>query len=189
MMGFATIDIDGDNNVTVWLTNRDGRTEVGHGNAVVFRAAEDYDDDLVEQVVANRLMVLSPRTKLEHLPFDCRGVDPVDLAPLVEATLDAQEVLQAAFEERRTLKGKEDLVEPTRLSVMKDLPPDWASASSPTLVIANRVASLWRAWLHTENERVKRKDWMPAGFRSKDLQELPGEFALNVEPLAKRVYR
>lgn len=189
MMGFATIDIDDDNNVTVWITNRDGRTEVGHGNAVVFRAGEDYEADLIEQMVADRLMVLSPRTKPEQLPFDCRGVDPVDLAPLVEATLDAQEVVQAAYEERRTLKGKEDLVEPTRLSVMKDVPQDWASGKSPALVIANRVASLWRAWLHTENERAKRRGWMPAGLRSKELREFPGEFELYVEPLPKRAYR
>ena len=189
MLGFATIDVNDASDVIVWLTNREGRSDVGHGNAVTFRQGENYDSDLIEQMVADRLIVLSPRTQVELLPFDCQGVEPVDLALLAEATLDAQEVVQAAYEERRMLKGKEQLVEPTRLNLAKELPEAWASAPVPALVVANRVASLWRAWLHSENERLKRVGWMPAGFRSKDLREFPGEFALQVEPLPTRVYR
>lgn len=189
MMGFATIDVDDEGSTTVWLTNREGRTEVSHGNAVTFRRGKDDNFDLIEQMVADRLMIFSPRTRLKDVPFDCLGVEPVDLKALIAETLKAQDVLQAAFEERRAVKGKESLVEPTRLRVVEDIPADWSSAVAPTLVIADHVASVWRAWLHTENERLKRVHWMPAGYDSPELLEFPNEFGMNVEVLPVRAYR
>jgi hypothetical protein len=189
MLGFATIDIADIDDVTVWITNRSARTEVSHGNAVVFRQDHNYDADLIEQMVADRLIVLTPRTSPEKLPFNRQGVEPVDLNPLREATLEAQQIVTTAFEERRATKGKEQLIEPTHLPVPTSIPDDWTTAAAPTLVVANHVAALWRAWLHVENERLKRVKWMPAGYRSRDLRIFPGEFALNVEPLPVRLYR
>ncbi len=188
-MGFATIDVDSQNTVTVWLTARLGTTAVDHVNAVTFAASNGSDFDLVEQMVADHAILVTPRTGPDMVPFHWPQPAAVDVKPLAEAAIELESVILTDFELRRTVKGKENLVEPTFLTVPELLDISVVEGIPLALAVANHFAQTWRAWLHAENERYKRRNHMPAGYRTSSLREFPEEFGQNLHPLPVRVYR
>lgn len=189
MMGFATIDVDSKNTVTVWLTARLGTTAVDHVNAVTSAASKGSDFDLVEQMVADHAILVTPRTGPDMVPFHWPEPVAVDVRPLAEAAIELEPVILEAFEERRTVNGKENLVEPTFAAVPQPLDAAVSGDLPLALTVANHFAQTWRAWLHAENERYKRRNHMPAGYRTNSHREFPEEFGQNLHPLAVRVYR
>lgn len=183
MLGFATVDYSTDHaTLTVWLTSSDGRT-VTHTNAVVFQLDDpDFDPVRAEQMVVDRYVVLTGRTAADAGPL-ASWVDlaPCDIATLVDLIQAEQELIRA-----KVRSGVDDLPR-----VPADVDQAALDAQPPaklTLAVANHVGALWRAWMDTEAERMRRRKSLPPDHDAETFAELPETFTQTYRPHPSRVW-
>lgn len=193
MLGFATVDHVPGRTVTVWLTGRDEVQRAGHTNAVTF----DLDDaralNLAEQMIADRVVLVTDTSAAEILPIS-NPLTREDLRLLTAPTERLQADLLAAWEDWRSKPGKQNLADITLPAVPGLADRDFAGqdvdpATKRTLYLADLFARCWTAWLTTEGERQKRAKSMPKPLSSQDFSEFPEEFAARLTPVPLRAYR
>jgi hypothetical protein len=130
-------------------------------------------------MVCDRYVVTTNRTPPKHPFLIDWHVEPCDLAMLAEQTSAAQASLMTALTEYRSKPGKADLTEPTLPPVPVPIDQAGFEDGTPqqlTLALANQVMRTWQAWLTTENERVKRWNYMPGGREGEKPAVHPAEF-------------
>lgn len=192
MLGFAIVDRQAKEGATaVWLTSRvEGPLLVNHTNAVVILHDDERHDAKVWALTADRAVVLTQGTTPPISFVHAHGIDALN--GLIDETLAYQRrIVDAvtAYAERtrsRTLVIPDFSQEPPRLTVDERDEPAYRALSA-----ANYVAKLWRAWLTTEEQRVRRTinprtkkpPWiMPEDLGDPVFAEFPPEFAELAKP-------
>lgn len=191
MLGFAVIDWqNGEGATAVWLTTRVTPERAGHTNAV-----RVFDDDPAWEVklrslVADRAVLLTfgstpPLALVAPIPAD-------EVAALAAETESYQRRIVDAVEMYVARSRSKALVRPD--FPVKVSPPEiheLADAPQRALATANYLASVWNAWLATDEQRRRRTvdpregttPWiMPDDMNSPDLAEFPPEFTGRVRP-------
>ncbi|MCV7315908.1 hypothetical protein H7J77_10185 [Mycolicibacillus parakoreensis] len=189
MLGFAIVDRQpGANATAVWLTTRVDDTRVNHTNAVLI---DHHDEDYgykVWALTADRAVVLTDGTT-PATPFT---------GTLTVASFN--ELIDEAFENQQRIS---DAVAAARTSKRKLMDPDFP-CSGPVFVaderdepqyralaVANYIAKVWRFWLLTDEQRVRRTvdtrtgeppGIMPHGLDQPALAAFPPTFAAKVTP-------
>jgi hypothetical protein len=192
MLGFAIVDRQPNANATaVWLTSRvEGSLLVNHTNAVVILHDDERHDAKVWALTADRAVVLTQGTT-PPIPFmHAHGIDA--LAGLIDETLAYQRQIAdavTAYAERtrnRTLAVPDFSQERPELTIDARDEPQFRALS-----VANYAAKVWRAWLTTDEQRVRRTinprtkkpPWiMPEELGDPVLAEFPPEFAELAKP-------
>lgn len=205
MLGFAIVDRQPSEEATaVWLTSRiedssfsrEGDSDelkglrVNHTNAVVIAHDDERYEAKIRSLTADRAVVLTAGS-VSPVPF----VKPltVDLFDtVIKASLVHQQRIAQAVAAARTSKRK--LVDPDFPRTVPQLIPDKRDRPEfRALATANYVAAVWRFWLLTDAQRVRRSvptktkkgelpPIMPKELCDPKLAELPPEFAELVTP-------
>ena len=189
MLGFAIVDRRPNAASTaVWLTSREG-TRVIHTNAVVIPDDDERHDAKVRALTADRAVVLTSGT-----------MPPVEFVHALGVSEFDDMIGETAAHQRRISQAVADYMARmrTRNLVMPHFPapPEMVAAKHDepafrALSVANYVASVWMAWLASEEQRVRRttdprsgaSPWiMPEELGSPILEVFPLEFAARVKP-------
>ncbi|WP_156628709.1 hypothetical protein [Mycobacterium sp. 1274756.6] len=189
MLGFAIVDKQPSADATaVWLTSRVEDTRANHTNAVVIAHDDEHYDYKIWALTSDRAVVLTDGT-MPAAPFT-RTLTRASFDRLIDETLDHQKRVDDAITAARTSKRK--LVAP-------DFPRDKPSFVADdrdkpqfrALAVANYVAKVWRFWLLTDDQRVRRTvdartgdpaGAMPPGLDDPSLAQFPPAFAELVQP-------
>ncbi len=190
MLGFAVVDRQPQAGATaIWLTGREG-SRVGHTNAVVIAHDDERYDYKVWALTADRAVVLTtgttPSKTFEH------ALDIELFAGFIDETEARQELIVEAVAEYAARANSKNLVIPEFASARPTLKID--ARDEPqyrALSVANYIATVWSAWLATDEQRVRRAinprtgqaPWiMPEALGSPELAEFSPEFGKLVQP-------
>jgi len=193
MLGFATVDHVPGRTVTVWLTGRVEALRAGHTNATTLGLSNVRALDLLEQLIADRVVLITGATALDVLPIQ-HPLTRDDLTLLTEPTQQLQTELVSAWDEWRSKPGKKDLVD-IPLPAVPDLADRNFSGSGVdpavkrALSLADLLSRCWTAWLMSESERQKRANSLPEGLSAPSIRVFPQEFATRLTPVPLRAYR
>jgi hypothetical protein len=189
MLGFAIVDRQPTATATaVWLTCRIEETRANHTNAVVIAHDDERYDAKVRALTTERAVVLTSGTS-PPLPFaHTLAVDTFDC--LIDETFAYQQRIAEAVAAARTPKRK--LIMPAFPRTVPKLATDEHDEPQfRALSVANYVAAVWRFWLTTDEQRVRRtinpKTGEPLGIMPEELgdpvlAEFPPGFAELVKP-------
>ncbi|WP_067972891.1 hypothetical protein [Mycolicibacter icosiumassiliensis] len=200
MLGFAVVDRQPSAATTaVWLTSRvedsrfkrDGDSDelksvrVNHTNAVVIAHDDERYETKMRSLTADRAVVLTTGT-VSPVPF-VRPLTPDVFDVLIKATVRHQQRIDEAVEAARTATRK--LVDPDFPRAVPELiPGERDEPQFRALATADYVAAVWRLWLLTDAQRVRRSlptktktrvlpPIMPEELCDPKLTELPPKFA------------
>ena len=193
MLGFATVDHVPGRTVTVWLTGRVEARRAGHTNATTLDLRDVRALDLLEQLVADRVVLITGATAVDVLPVG-HPLTRDDLRFLTEPTQQLHTELLCAWDEWRSKPGKKDLVD-IPLPAVPDLAdrdisgPAVDPAAQRALSLADLLSRCWTAWLMSESERQKRASGLPEELSQPSVLVFPQEFATRLTPVPLRAYR
>jgi hypothetical protein len=184
MLGFAVVDDNPETGaLAVWLTSHTTPTGAGHTNAVIFAAGNRHVVKIAA-MVADRYLVLSPRTEATVAALTSLPGQAVDIDELARETVKTQEDLEAQF--RAWVMGstkRKHLSQPRWPAVPAEVSPwnDGDPAGVVAMATANYVAAIWAAWLATEAERVQRRSFLIPD--DAQVRQLPPGFVAAYKPL------
>ncbi|MGW0048480.1 hypothetical protein [Nocardia cyriacigeorgica] len=189
MLGFAIVDRQPAADATaVWLTSRIETTIVRNTNAVVIRHDDPDHDTKIRSLTTGRAVVLTAGTG-PPLPFTHANRISVFDELLDQTAAQQERISQAVDDYARRKKAK--LVAPTFPPVPAPAGPMQDEPQYRALAVANYVGEVWSAWLHTEEQRVRRTvapksgktPWiMPEELNSSTIAAFPDGFADRVKP-------
>jgi hypothetical protein len=190
LLGFAIVDRQPTASATaVWLTGHEG-SRVGHTNAVVIPHDDEWHDNKVRALTADRAVVLTTGTE-PPLPFQ-HALDIEVFDRFLEETAAYQQRIEEAVADYAARTKSKNLVTPEFATARPLL--EVGAGDRPelrALAVANYVAAVWSAWLATDEQRVRRAinprtgktPWiMPEPLGSPELAEFSPEFGKLVWP-------
>ncbi|MCV7051270.1 hypothetical protein H7H82_11800 [Mycobacterium heidelbergense] len=192
MLGFAIVDRQPKANATaVWLTSRvEGSLLVNHTNAVVVQHDDERHDDTVWALTADRAVVLTQGTTPPISFVHALGIEAFDV--LIDETAARQQLIADAVTAYAQKTRNRNLVIP---DFSKDRPKLTMDVRNEpefrALSVANYVAQVWRTWIITDEQRVRRTinpktkkpPWiMPEELGDPVVAEFPPEFAELAKP-------
>lgn len=189
MLGFAVVDRQPSSDDTaVWLITRVEDARANHTNAVVISHTDERYDYKIWALTADRAVVLTDGSSPPAAFNTTLAVEVFDR--LISESLDYQKRIDDAVAAARS-PGR-DLVDPDFPRVIPELiPGDRDEPQFRALAAANYIASVWRFWLLTDEQRVRRttnpKTGKPPGIMTAELGDptlavFPPGFAAMVKP-------
>lgn len=190
MMGFAIVDRQPQADATaVWLTTHMDGATVQHTNAVVLDHADDRYDKKLYALTADRIVVLTDGSDAQELfaqPVTIGALDEIITAAAVR-----QRRIEEAISAYAAKTKSKNLVIPMFPSAPELPVAGGAEPQLRALSTANYVSAVWRVWLLTEEQRVRRTrepktgdtPWiMPADLNAPDIEPFPAAFTAGVKP-------
>lgn len=199
MRGLAIIDrLPGSYELSIWLTSRSPRaqTEVVNVNATTIDLKRDPDaKEIVRSMTRCRAVLVTDATELKGLPIEGDPVRVSDLVDLLAEVVAWQVQIVAAvrdYSDRVSTTLVEPVFSPPPL--FANFVPDEDTSTRRAFVLAECLRTIWKSWLRTEAERIKRTiqprtgrtPWiMPADMNGQEMPDFPPGFAarLNEQPL------
>jgi len=189
MLGFAAVDRRSDA-VAVWLVSRTDPAEASSTNAVVLDPTDENAHSKVHALTRDRVVVATPGSDLSGLPID--GGHPATLVEeFIEATRAHQQAIVDAVRSYTAARKGQKLVEPA-FPAEPELPDDWpATCQDRALELAQVVSRIWKNWLVSDGERLRRttqprtgkSPWiMPPELNQQELLALPPALADRLRP-------
>ncbi|WP_445159828.1 hypothetical protein ACTXG5_16505 [Mycobacterium sp. Dal123C01] len=192
MLGFAIVDRQPKANATaVWLTTRvEGSLQVNHTNAAVVQHDDERHDAKVWALTADRVVVLTQGTTPPISFAHALGIEAFD--GLLDETAARQQLIADAVTAYAQKTRSRNLVIPNfstdrpKLTIDERDEPQFRALS-----VANYVAKVWRAWITTDEQRVRRTinprtkkpPWiMPEELGDPAVAEFPPVFAELAKP-------
>lgn len=189
MLGFAIVDRQSNSAATaVWLTSREG-ARVNHTNAVVIPHSDERHDAKVRALTLDRAAVLTIDT-VSPAKFAC-PLTVGDFDGLIDETAVHQQRISQAIAEYKARMRNKTLVLPDFPATPRLNAAERDEPALRALSVANYVASVWRAWLATDEQRVRRttdprsgaRPWiMPEELGQPHLAVFPPKFAARMRP-------
>ncbi|KNX36721.1 hypothetical protein [Luteipulveratus halotolerans] len=157
VLGFAVVDVQVDESVSVWLVSQDSATWAENTNAVTFSGDTEKLSERLGVMIAERYVFTTDRTPGDFPALARVGAAPVGAAVLRGAVTDELARLAGEFQAEVASRGKgRPLVE-----------PDWPTLPGTercvtALDLANVLRATWTAWLRLDGLRLQRAYLTPA---------------------------